>query len=117
VGAVSAALLREAAAKMRERAEAATYTAMPWGVDEIGAVWAQEADGRPVPISSRSTDQNAEHIASWHPAVALAVADWLDDTATANERVGVMFASVLNGRNALNQKALAVARAYLGADA
>ena len=25
------------------------------------------------------TEATAEHIASWHPAVALAVADWLDD--------------------------------------
>ena len=26
-------------------------------------------------------DDDAEHIASWHPAVALAVADWLETTA------------------------------------
>lgn len=48
-------LIREAAALMRQRAE-----------------WANEG-----------TD--AIHIASWHPTVALAVADWLSDIATRHE--------------------------------
>lgn len=106
-------LLRRAAALMRERAEAATWTAAPWGVDEIGAVWAQEADGQPIPISSRSTDADAEHIASWHPAVALAVADWLDAEAESHraDLVGPFPSACCR-----MSQALAVARAYLGSD-
>ena len=48
---------------------------------------------------------NAEHIASWHPAVALAVADWLDADAGVMERHDLDVAI---------SKAYAVARAYLG---
>jgi len=111
---VSAEALREAAAKMRERAELAMDG--PWESRVLGdgRAWVASKDDA---LSMHGYPATAEHIASWHPAVALAVADWLEDTATANERVGVMFASVLNGRNALNQKALAVAHAYLGSDA
>ena len=118
---MSSELLREAAALMRERAEAATWTDAPWGVDEIGAVWAQEADGQSVPISSRSTDENAEHIASWHPAVALAVADWLTVTAwwiedeLHDDPAAPMDWTSSTGATAERVKAaLKVARTYLG---
>jgi hypothetical protein len=51
----------------------------------------------------------AEHIASWHPTVALAVADWLD------------FSAKVYGGHYSSPKAdscaLTVARAYLGSDA
>lgn len=94
---MTAELLREAAAKMRKRAEAATPG--PWrftdseAVDDVwngGIVvvsadgdpiancedeWYESDPGEPAPIN------DAEHIASWHPAVALAVADWLDECA------------------------------------
>ncbi|MGZ4518917.1 MAG: hypothetical protein ACXVXP_00295 [Mycobacteriaceae bacterium] len=104
---MSAATLRRAAALMRRRANTATLTAAPWAVDEIGAVWALKADGQPLLISSRSTDQDAEHIASWHPAVALAVADLLDLAATHQ----VAFTPVVRPR------LLTIARAYLGEEA
>ena len=50
---------------------------------------------------------NPGHIASWHPAVALAVADWLDLMARA--MVGTSY-----GALPFEDAAVAVARAYLG---
>ena len=50
----------------------------------------------------------AEHIASWHPLVALAVADWLDAAAERAERPGAL------ALHSLSPGPLAVARAYLG---
>lgn len=79
-------LLRRAAALMRERAQAAT------------------------PGPQHRAD--AEHIAALHPIIALYAADWLDDTAAANDHVGR-----LCGENVTNQKAVAFARAYLGEEA
>ena len=84
---MSADVLRRAAALMRERANGATLTADPWDVDEIGAVWAQEADGQPILVSSQAADADAAHIASWHPAVALKVAAWLEAEAAAFESI------------------------------
>lgn len=109
---MSAETLRRAAALMRERAEAATpgpwrpYTTGGWGhgnyvtTDDLSGVAMQYA------LVWRPTD--AEHIASWHPAVALAVADLLDNTAGHVEYTGATEASE-DVRDAL-----AVARAYLG---
>lgn len=78
---MSASLLREAAALMRERAEAARPS--PWAQNgrngihtRIGACVATTHSHMD---STRKAE--AEHIASWHPAVALAVADWLDAVA------------------------------------
>lgn len=115
---MSADLLRRAATLMRERAEAATFTRSPWGVDEVGAVWAQEADGQHVPISRQSTDRDAEHIASWHPAVALAVAKAMDDVAQAWE-ISDGWARDLDDdpirfEDTVDGGWLKVARAYLG---
>lgn len=89
---MSAALLREAAAKIRERAEAATGS--PWDPilieDEAGS-----ADSYVISLTGFTSigedvgegmcGQDAEHIASWHPAVALAVAKAMDDVALAWE--------------------------------
>lgn len=50
---------------------------------------------------------NAEYIASWHPLVALAVADWLETEAHMADRRG-------NSVEGQTFHALAVARAYLG---
>ena len=53
--------------------------------------------------------EQATHIASWHPAVALAVAAWLDEEAEVVEFDG--------GRpDLLSRGSVAVARAYLGSD-
>ena len=89
---MSAELLREAASKMRERAEAATESApAPWSVDPI-TTWGSDHEVRDQQgncIAFSETGHNAsldapvaEHIASMHPAVALAVADWLEGTAS-----------------------------------
>jgi len=97
---MSADLLRRAAALMRERAEAATPG--PWvsvvnspgiactdcmgtsqrhwfaGVVPEGSphrqTWLTGVRGHDEALARGDSD----HIASWHPAVALAVADWLD---------------------------------------
>lgn len=89
---MSADVLRRAAALMRSRAEAAA----PAGV------W----DG------CCASPLHADHVASWHPAVALEVADLLD----AIERAARLAGVVADHPEALSirSRALAVARAYLG---
>ena len=74
---MSADLLRRAAALMRERAEAATPG--PWVVysDATVRAWADD-DYRDVAYPDTAPQQNGDHISSWHPLVALAVADALD---------------------------------------
>ena len=112
---MSASLLREAAALMRERAEAARDSA-PKTWDETG--WAErDADWyEPHAMSSRkvASAHDSEHIASWHPAVALAVADWLDSEAAAHE--GEFWMDVASACCRM-ESAIAIARAYLGTDA
>lgn len=85
---MSADLLREAAAKMRERAGAAM--AGPWEVlDSAHRDPYVLQKGRGILtggcIALASGEDygkgNAEHIASWDPVVALAVAAWLDNYA------------------------------------
>ena len=118
-------LIRRAAALMRERAEAATPG--PWSqhtaeaaADTVifaGREWVTNIENCPsigehmrTPGGSICTDQalpNGEHIASWHPAVALAVADLLERSARTKF---VTFGGGLH----VDQDALAVARAYLG---
>lgn len=102
---MSAERLREASALMRGRAEAVRATAAEpdqwFGVEELVEefTWgAQHEMGDP-----RS---DADHIASWHPAVALAVADWLEQTARLHD-------SGSSGPLDL-PAALGVADAYLG---
>lgn len=79
---MSAEILRKAAALMRERASAATDG--PWAssiVDSLPIVFDARAIPEPVVYDQELRPGNAEHIASWHPAAALAVADWLDSQA------------------------------------
>lgn len=66
---MTAAKLRAAASLMRERA---TSCADGWDRKHTPQTWHETywVDG--------DYDQDAPHIASWHPVVALAVADWLD---------------------------------------
>jgi hypothetical protein len=100
---VSSDILRRAAARMRDRAEAATPG--PWHQSIACSGTRVSGCSEVVPIIA---DSDAEHIASWHPAVALAVADWLEATAltwTHLERNGVHLVRI---------NALAVATAYLG---
>jgi hypothetical protein len=130
---VSADLLRRAASLMRERA--GTATRGPWFLaysaviseplshefeaasdeltdDDDDAAW----DALPeytlaiVPAAAGDTPtvqgaHDGTHIASWHPAVALAVADWLDSMPPWTIHSHLIPHHVA---------ALAVARAYLG---
>lgn len=99
--------LCRAAALMRERAEAATPG--PWVTGSVnprtnGMTWFGNLDPEiPGPLGEAG-GRDAQHIASWHPAVALAVANWLDETAVIASEPGGWVPG----------EALAVARAYLG---
>lgn len=101
--------LRRAATLIRERARAAT--AGPWAVerDDEGmftTVQSVQVVGWEGEIAQVHTPDPSwpdfDHIASWHPGVALAVADWLD---AAHEQTGAM-----------PSIALVVARTYLNGD-
>lgn len=89
---MSADLLRRAATKIREEAQAATPG--PWEVvidhhrefecPEV-SVWSQHEQAyvtEDVHTGNSQFKANAEHVATWQPDVAVAVADWLDATAT-----------------------------------
>ncbi len=88
--------LREAARLMRERAQSATPG--PWQ-SFFGRV---RRDGTDLFLTTTAGDYgDSPYVASWHPTVALAVADWLDDEADI-------------GRICVPRAAVIVARAYLG---
>lgn len=99
---------------MRERAEAATPG--PWEARHGGYSWIALYDdedsipeGESLPSfepGGSATPADAEHIASWHPAVALAVADWLDAAADHADATG--------GHCVCDDAALAVANVFLG---
>jgi hypothetical protein len=111
---VSADLLREAAALMRERAEAATPG--PWECYGDHLVWPSEkgpAANDPIAGFGPTHEETATHIASWHPVVALAVADWLEHAAMVADEVQSVGLTYGGTDGA---PALAVARAYLGRD-
>lgn len=115
---MSSDLLRRAAKEMREKAEAAVLACgdEPWLFD-YGYPGYDVSNSVGVAVVENGTEETAEHIASWHPAVALVVADWLDNEA------GHYDASVkgLDVRPEQAESAysfpLAVARAYLGESA
>ena len=99
-------LLRRAAALMRQRAGGADYIDGRWMVDVAGPVASTSWLG-PSHDALTATWRQAEHVASWHPAVALAVAGWLDNIADRGEADGT------TGR--LDEPhATGVARLYLG---
>jgi hypothetical protein len=130
--------LRAAAKLMRERAEAAT--AGPWHPapgnnvsDNVAAHGRLVIDGggharedcKPVAYGAALT-ADAAHMASWHPLVALAVAEWLEATARQADSdlvvgsgklplacrrcSGLVYEDCCCGW----EQAIAVARAYLG---
>lgn len=119
---MSADLLREAAALMRQRAEAATPG--PWE-RRWGFPAYVSGPGPTVTINDLTGDteiEDAEHIASWHPAVALAVADWLDAAYadwhhSEHSLSAASVRAMSGGQNLPDGMALAVARAYLGRSA
>jgi hypothetical protein len=110
---MSAELLREAAALMRERAEAAAHDLHEPASDP--RTWRGIGTGYREPIEYR--------IASWHPAVALAAADWLEAEARQFDvhmrAAAVQVPEDIAERAAtrLHRHGIAVARAYLGRDA
>lgn len=123
---MSVDILRRAAALMRERADAATPGCWLQAFEQDGEVLADgsgyagdyypssdvhiyEYDGHVVGEVNTERPDDAAHIASWHPAVALAVADWLELQARRLDGVGL-------GMIVADHPALAVARAYLGED-
>ena len=88
---MSAEMLRRAASLMRERAEAATEA--PWDAVQgaSGGWWIEApytATIADLDIDHSIPEADATHIASWHPAVALAVADLLDLAAGHEKREG-----------------------------
>jgi hypothetical protein len=98
---------------MRERAEYATTG--PWTTPEPeDEYWGpRDVVGPGEPgfryLICERAGNDAEHIASWHPAVALAVADWLDQAAIHFEGGSLTV-------HPMTKRALAVADAYLGSD-
>lgn len=96
--------MREAARLMRERA--ALVPPPPWHALMHDIIAGD--DGGNV-IASSGLTVRAQYVASWHPGVALALADWLDVKAVNLEVVGHLYRDHDFGY------ALAVARAYLGA--
>lgn len=125
-------LVREAARLMRERAQAATPG--PWSPDETGTVCAvadlRPGDGPggkilppdgPMEVAECYRNErrgerghNAAHIASWHPAVALAIADLLYAVAQREEWYQSGEPSADDPEDDEMALALGIARAYLG---
>ena len=113
---MSAEILRRAASLMRERAEGAdkdTFSRSPWSatIFDDGRAWL-----KPAHIAMHGYPNTAEHIASWHPAVALAVADWLWEMANHEDIHGDINCKqgCLHPTCRVSASALTVARAYLG---
>ena len=120
--------LREAARLMRERAEAAAESSpAPWVVDSevasrlpapYGVVFLDD-EGSPISVVESYSWAEVTHVASWHPAVALAVANWLEEEAGSEEEARRTALPGLEGfLDAFPDMdaALAVARAYLGSE-
>ena len=105
----NADLLRRAAALMRERAEEATPG--PWSNRRHLDEQVVRTDTG-APLARTDTRADRRHIASWHPVVALAVADLMDDGATFIEYVAMNHSAEASGTE--GQFFLAVARTYLG---
>jgi hypothetical protein len=73
----SAAELRKAAATLRERALLASQG--PWESDQRRmTVWADHGDCQVVRSDVDGPDADLDYIATMHPGVGLALADWLD---------------------------------------
>ncbi|MFJ9558248.1 hypothetical protein ACIRPH_30960 [Nocardiopsis sp. NPDC101807] len=86
-------LLREAATKVRETALALGDCRGPWYVlNRDQSPYPQSIGNIGVPYAVASTHTSptsppaiADHIALWHPGVALAVADWLEQHAAEHD--------------------------------
>lgn len=107
---MSTEYLHETARMIREKATHPDLSGGPWfasphgDVHDDGSLW----------VCDTQSGEAAEHIASWHPAVALAVADWLDSIAAwpmIDQYVRDYFTGAAPGTA---KAALAVARAWRG---
>lgn len=123
--------IRRAAALIRQRAEAATAGTWQVESDGAGTLWVQTTMA-PIACAGDEADPSvaadAEHVASWHPAVALAVAeafahqaDDMDDYGAVEkplERVDGTFTTVVKDESGGYRfdwdATLGAARAYLG---
>jgi hypothetical protein len=113
--------IRRAAALMRERAEDASpgpWVGFAYPIDsdgEGGEVVVRDPDDFDVALMTSDQFDDCPHIASWHPVVALTVADWLDQTAGDWQLIedGVLWSRAITW-DATKVRALAVARTYLG---
>ena len=148
---MSADILREAAALMRSRAGSVEAAAVPtpWRAlprldsENFGWVVASgvvdaDYDNTVAVCSFDFEGGTSQHIASWHPTVALAVADWLEAEAGAMDAMDIFTAATATETHSFNVRgaaisvstdvrgglqlradtsspALIVARAYLGA--
>lgn len=124
-------ILRRAAALMRERAEAATRG--PWRSENYPNGQAPLVIGEGMAVAEtfdKTHLSDANHIASWHPGVAVPIADWLDWVAHCREVIDGVAARVREqmrepkGPGKASQMfedtevhALTIARAYLGESA
>jgi hypothetical protein len=118
-----AELLREAATRMRQSAEAVIAEDLHhgrWWVREFGmpagCPFYVQGDESHLILAQFLRHREAAYVAGMDPATALAIADWLDDAADARETteataksVGVD-ASMIDGRTPV---ALTAARTYL----
>lgn len=110
--------IRRAAASMRERAQGQPET--PWlavAPENAGSLAKIVTADVPEWVVARTLADAAEHIASWHPLVALAVADWLDsrardaqDARVVQDSLDLSYCDDPPGI----EWALKIARAYLG---
>jgi hypothetical protein len=107
---------------MRERAAAADSApsaAASWYAAEEVAIALTDGEV----ATEVQANKDAPHIASWHPAVALAVADLLDAFADRADAIASTIGSERVGQSIVANsvtgyaRAHAVATAYLGADA
>lgn len=107
-----AAELRAAAKLMRERAQAVPQD---WRLIRTQIVG--DEHGVNV-IATCMVRERAAYVASWHPAVALAIAGWLDETADGYDRYSAIASGaagfVAGDAGGDPDPALMVARAYLG---
>lgn len=117
---MSAARIRAAAAAMRERAEAAQDVRGVSTWQFGGLTWCDQSGesydilGGAATVVHGAREEEAEHIASWHPAVALAVAMLLDNEANLIDSV-TEYAGLHQPLNTARvQLLLDIANAYLG---
>ena len=105
---MSADRLREAARVLRERAEAATPG--PWlhipasvcGPGTLGGGMTGDPEEH-VYMGNQHPPEDAAYIATMHPGVGLALADWLDTAANNAERNGWMagYTEAMRGTSAV----------------